>query len=113
MQLLNKYNVKAGSVIESVIAMTIIAICLSMALIIYSRVLDSDHSIAHYQARQKVKELFWETKSEKQFIDEDYDFESFTVVKKVEKLENNAGYKVVFTIRVQSKKETYQYIVRE
>ncbi|WP_109852420.1 hypothetical protein [Aquimarina sp. AU58] len=113
MQLLNKYNVKAGSVIESVIAMTIIAICLSMALIIYSRVLGSDNSIAHYQARQKVKELFWETKSEKQFIDEDYDFESFTVVKKVEKLENNTGYKVVFTIKVQSKKETYQYIVRE
>lgn len=113
MQLLNKCKVKAGSLIESVIAMTIIAICLSMALIMYSRVLDSDYSIAHYQARQKVKELFWETRTEKQFIDEDYDFSSYTINKNIEKLENNAGYMVVFTIKTQSKEETYKYIVKE
>ncbi|GAA4272071.1 hypothetical protein U6A24_11230 [Aquimarina gracilis] len=112
MQLSNKYKVKAGSVIESVIAMTIIAVCLSMALIIYARVLDTDNSMAHYQARQKVKELLWETRTEKVFEDEDYDFGSFLVDKKVEELENNIGYKVVFTIKVNSKKETHQYIVR-
>ncbi len=113
MRSLSKYKIKAGSIIESVIAMTIIAVCLSMALIIYARVLDADHSIANYQARQKVKELLWETKTEQLFIDEDYDFESFTVHKKVEELENDSGYKVVFMIKVQSKKEIFQYVVRD
>ncbi len=113
MPLSNKYKVKAGSIIESVIAMTIIAICLSMALIIYARVLDADQSVAHYQARQKVKELLWETKTEKQFEDEDFDYETYKIEKKVEELDHNAGYKIVFIIKVQSKKEKHQYIVKD
>ncbi|MBP2832834.1 hypothetical protein J8281_11615 [Aquimarina sp. U1-2] len=107
----SKYRVKAGSIIESVIAMTIIAICLSMALIIYARVLDADHNIANYQARQKVKELLLETKTEKSFVDENYDYETFSIQKKVEELIKNSGYTIEFTINVQSKKEIHTYIV--
>lgn len=111
MKSLNRYRVQAGSIIESVIAMTVIAICLSMALIIYTRVLDTDYSLTQYKARQKVKELLWESKTDQAFMDEDYTFESYSVEKKVEALEAKNSYVLTFIIKVQSKKEVYKYIV--
>lgn len=111
MLLLKKFKTKAGSIIESVIAMTIIAICLSTALLIYARILDTDHNIAYYRAKQKLKELRWETKADKQFVNEDYNFETYSIKKEVTKLDNKV-YLVTYTLQVNSKKEKYQYIVQ-
>jgi len=111
MRSLRQYNAKASSITESVIAMTIIAICLAMAILIYGRVLQTDHNIAFYKAQQKVKELLWQAKKEKDKTDEDFDFESFKIQKRVEELDNDSSYKIDFTVITNNTKKKYQYIV--
>ena len=112
MLLSNRYKVRASSITESVIAMTIVAICVSIAIIMYGRVLRTDTNMAGYKAQQKVKELLWEVKNDKNKLeDESYDFGSFSVDKKIEKTENKNSYKITFTIKLNNQKKEYFHIV--
>ncbi|MFP9119336.1 hypothetical protein ACLI08_16225 [Flavobacterium sp. RNTU_13] len=60
MRLLRRlYNIKAGSLLESVIALTIIAICLFVATMVYAAVFTSKTSMKHYEDQASVNELFY------------------------------------------------------
>ncbi len=112
MLLSNRYKVKGSSITESVIAMTIIAICISIAIMMYARVLRTDTNMAGYRAQQKVKELLWEVKKDKNKLeDENYNFESFSVDKKIEKTENKNSFKITFTIKLNNQKKEHFHIV--
>ncbi|WAC02711.1 hypothetical protein N7U66_03305 [Lacinutrix neustonica] len=111
MALLNQCNFKASSITETVIAMSIIATCLTIAIITYSRVLQTDHNIAFYKSQQKVKELLLETKIKKRIENIDYNFESFKVQKRVEELDSDSSFKIVFVVTTHNSKKKYQYIV--
>lgn len=113
MRLLSLYRLKANSIIESVIAMTIIAICLSLAMIIYSNVIRTGKDLTDFIAHQKVKELLWEALSEKSFKNETYTFKYYEVVKEVEKKEESDSYKLTFTVKRKSNKHIYEFIVRK
>lgn len=110
MSQLKKYNVKASSITESVIAMTIVAICLAIAMFTYGSVLQTDNNVTFFIAQQKVKELLYETKKNNQVKDENYDYESFTIQKTVKELDNNS-FAVDFIVTTVNKKNRYQYIV--
>ena len=57
---LKKYcNLKANSILESVIALTIISICLYFAILIFSTVFTSRTSTKFYDKQNKVNELFF------------------------------------------------------
>tara|TARA_R110002033_G_scaffold66981_3_gene118001 strand:- start:44011 stop:44349 length:339 start_codon:yes stop_codon:yes gene_type:complete len=111
MGLLNNYKVKASSLTESIIAMVIIATCLSIAIMIYVRVLTSDKNIASYKAEQKVKELLFETSSKKEYTNEEYTYETFKIRKEVEELVKDGPYKVIFIVDAGHNKNKYQYII--
>lgn len=111
MQLLKASDVKGSSIAETVVAMAVIAICMSMAMIIYVRVLDTEKNVAYYKSEQKVKELYWETESKKDFLDEDFDFNIFKIKKKVVELKDDELYKVTFTTFINKQKKEYSYIV--
>ncbi|MDO6758567.1 hypothetical protein Q4566_00025 [Tamlana sp. 2_MG-2023] len=111
MRSLRHFSLKASSISESVIAMTIIAICLSIAITIYSSVLQTDHNITFYKSQQKVKELLWETKRDRQIENEDYDFEFFKVQKRIEVLDGLSSFKIDFIVITNNSKRKYQYIV--
>ncbi len=111
MKLSSLYKLKGSSIIESVIAMTVIAICLSIAIVVYSRVLTSDNNTAFYMGQQKVKELLLEVEETNSFLDEDFDFETYKIQKRVEKVEESTAHKIVFTVITSSQRKTYQYIV--
>ena len=111
MKSLHPYNFKASSITESVMAMTIIAICLSIAFMIYGKTIQTDHNIAFYKAQQKVKELLWMTKKNKSFEDGMFNFETYKIQKTVKALRSNDVYQIDFTIRIQNTQEKYQYIV--
>jgi len=113
MQLLNHYRFKANSIIESVIAMTIIAICLSLAMIIYSNVLRTDRDLTDFIANQKVKELLWQTLNEGNLKNETHTFDYFEIIKEVEKEEESLSYKLIFTVDRKSKKRIYEFIVHK
>ena len=53
------YSVKANSILESVIALTIISICLYFAILIFASVFTSRTSAKFYNTQNKVNELFF------------------------------------------------------
>lgn len=53
------YNLKANSILESVIALTIISICLSIAITIFATVFTPRTSVKFYTTQNKVNELFY------------------------------------------------------
>ncbi|MEO6175604.1 MAG: hypothetical protein ABIP27_10690 [Flavobacterium circumlabens] len=59
---LKKYcSVKANSILESVIALTIISICLYFAILIFASVFTPRTSAKFYSTQNKVNELFYLT----------------------------------------------------
>lgn len=112
MVLLSHYKLKASSLTESIIAMVIIAVCLSITMVVYVRVLNTDRNIPSYVAEQKVKELLAEAKLEAAFEDEDYSFESFSISKEVEEMSADQGiYKIQFIVKAGNHKDKYEYII--
>lgn len=53
------YNLKANSILESMIALTIISICLSIAIMIFAGVFTSRTSVKFYNTQNKINELFY------------------------------------------------------
>ena len=53
------YSVKATSILESIIALTIISICLYFAVLIFSMVFTQRTSVKFYNTQNKVNELFY------------------------------------------------------
>jgi hypothetical protein len=53
------YNLTANSILESVIALTIISICLYFAIMIFASVYSPKTSAKFYSTQNKVNELFY------------------------------------------------------
>ncbi|MCD0464722.1 hypothetical protein [Flavobacterium sp. ENC] len=53
------YSVKANSILESVIALTIISICLYFAILVFASVFTPRTSAKFYSTQNKVNELFF------------------------------------------------------
>ena len=60
MEFLKKYcNLKANSILESVIALCIISICLYVAVLVYATVFTPKTSPRFYSSRNKINELYY------------------------------------------------------
>ena len=60
MELLKKYcNLKANSILESVIALSIISACMYITILIFAAVFSSRTSAKFYNTQNKVDELFY------------------------------------------------------
>ncbi|MFP9100759.1 type II secretion system protein [Flavobacterium sp. RHBU_24] len=55
----SSYNFKAGSLLESLIALTIIAICLYIATMVYAAVFTSKTSLKYYREQNSINEVFF------------------------------------------------------
>ena len=110
MRLSRNYKLKASSLMESVIAIAIIAVCLLIASLIYVKLLDSDYEVAYYEAKQKVKELHFETITNQQFEDETYQYDAYKITKTVN--DTSIDLKEVnFEIKTKKKVENYTFQV--
>lgn len=113
MVLLKRYNfLKASTLTESIVAMVIIAFCISIGFSIYGRVINYDRGIATFKAEQKVKELLLFTKIDNSFQDEEYKFSGYTIAKKVSHL-NEYICKVSFYVTSNKNKDKFEYIVEK
>ncbi|MAO16616.1 hypothetical protein LDL77_19170 [Flagellimonas marinaquae] len=105
------YNIKAASLVESIMAMVIVAVCLGIALVIYVNVLQSDRALPFYEAEQKVKELLWSDKGTRFLEHEDFTFPTYTIQKEVSKMEGIEAYHIKFTVRLPNDEKIYEYVV--
>lgn len=79
------YKLKATTLIESLIAMSIIIVSLGVATIIYTSVLESDKQSLKLKAQLLLNEEAFKTKQSKTFIDEEILVTPFTIKKIVER----------------------------
>jgi len=103
-----KYYFNASSLLESVIAVSIIAVCLLVALKIYIIILDSRSSVNNLKQNYKVEKLFAEMKLNPQFESEVYDFKTFKIRKIVSNDERIEKLKKI-SYSVEKKRDTVVY----
>jgi len=111
MSLLRNCKLQASSLIESVMAIAIISICISIATLVYVKLLQSDYEIAYYKAKQKIALLHLETIEDQLFENETYGFESYTITKLVKEYSPGVN-QVDFELQTKTKKETQHFLVK-
>ena len=100
--------------IESVIAMTIISVCLLIAMNIYAMVLKSSKSITYYQLQTERQKILNEIKSSPSLSNETYDFKKFSIEKKIQLYDesNIELLELSLTTIHQTDTLTYLYLIR-
>ncbi len=108
----NKHLLKGSSLIESVIAIAIIATCLLVAIRLYAAVLNSSSSLSSYKMKFKVAELYNNAKITSDFDDELYEFKTYSIKKKVEDFQSNKELKnIKFIVQTASDTIVYNYLL--
>ncbi len=77
----NFKTLKASSLVESVIAIAIISICVLVAFTVYLNVVRQDKSIHFYNARHKVEHLTIESIEKKDYEDNVFKYDGYTITK--------------------------------
>lgn len=84
MPLLNSFKrLKASSVMESVIAVSVISVCALVAFLIYLNVIKQNKSIHYFNAKHRVKLITEQSVLENDYADETYVFDGYTIDKVV------------------------------
>jgi hypothetical protein len=73
------YNLAANSILESVIALTIISICLYFAVMIFASVYTPKTSAKFYSTQNKVNELFYLSELKSDSISNDNEIENLLI----------------------------------
>ena len=84
LSLKNFKHLKASSVMESVIAISIISVCALVAFTIYLNVIKQNKSTQYFNARQHISLLIQQSIQEKDYEDNDYSFKGYTINKSVD-----------------------------
>lgn len=79
------HNLKAATLMESLIAMIIIVVCFGVATMIYTNVLDSDKQRLQLKAILILNKTAIESKAKNEFLDSEEQEGDWTINKTVEK----------------------------
>lgn len=104
-------NLKAASLAESVIAIVIISICVSIAFLIYMRVVSIATPMYYIDAKQKIERITNRTMQEHNYEANTYDFVSYKIEKQVIIDKKLSIARLNYTIVSGSKKHVMQKIV--
>ena len=96
----------AASLLESVIAISVIGICTIISMTVFSRTLSSSMYALDIEAEQQVNELWLQTQLTKDFNDNTYKYTRYSIKKEVKDYDlNTSGRLVYFTIKTPTKKQ--------
>lgn len=73
--------VKASSLLESVIAITVLSLCTLIAVQIYAGLLADSPSLLYYKAKFQMQEIITQTQKNHDFEEEVFDFKNYTIIK--------------------------------
>ncbi len=103
--------IKASSLLESVIAISIISICILVAFTIYLNVVKQNKSIEFYNAIHKVNLLTQEVIVAKNYDSDSYEFTGYTIDKKVEIDKEDHIVLLVFKIKTANREHVMKKII--
>ncbi|WP_308993682.1 hypothetical protein QLS71_007900 [Mariniflexile litorale] len=99
----NFKNLKASSITESVIAISIISICALVAFTIYLNVIKQNKSIHYYNAKHTINFLIEESVQQNDYEDNSYSYNEYTIDKKVGVNKRNHTALLTFTFKSGNK----------
>lgn len=115
MSLLKNYRVlylKASSLLESVMAISIISICILIGTMTYAKVLETGNTLVFYKAKHRISKMLLSSSDAHFFEDNEYDYSSYKITKRIEKHPHNLYIRrVVFTIEIGAKSSEYSHIL--
>ena len=92
-------RLRAFTLFESVVAISIITILLVVASMIYGNIMSSEKPLSYYQAQEEVNKIFNETKAEGAFFTKNFSFEKFDIQQDVEFYKGNTKlYEITYTV---------------
>ncbi|MNK23701.1 hypothetical protein D3C87_419990 [compost metagenome] len=97
-------NVKANSLLESVLALSIISVCLYIAVMVYSAVFSPKTSIRFYSSQNKINEVFFLMQINQDSLNEKYEGKEW-------EFEESANGRLK-TVAVKYKDSTQSYPVK-
>ncbi|WP_298892413.1 hypothetical protein [uncultured Psychroserpens sp.] len=99
----NSKQLKASSLIESIIAIVLISICSLVALTVYLNVISQNNPLNYYEAKHKIEILTQEAESKQDFEDDIYRYKNYIIEKNVT-IKNNERIAVINYIIKSGKK---------
>jgi len=107
-----KGYLRGSSLVESVVSISLIAICLLIALKIYSNVLDQSIKTNNLETRIFIDSKVAEMKLNKKFEPETYSYKMYSIQKTIsEQNENPNLLKVTFSVLKPSGTLNYHYLI--
>ncbi|MDO5968989.1 hypothetical protein Q4Q35_04140 [Flavivirga aquimarina] len=94
---------KASSVLESVIAISIISICALVAFMVYLNIIRHNKSIAYFNARHSISLLIQQSIEQKDYESNDYTFTGYSIKKQVDVNETEHTALLTFTYKTGNK----------
>ncbi|SRX75261.1 hypothetical protein [Aequorivita antarctica] len=85
------YKIKGSSLIETVIAITIITICSLIATLVYSRIIDQTPPIKKYEWSMEVSKLMEETSLKSDFIPFNREYKDYSIAGRLSKKEDGGS----------------------
>ncbi|WP_396591873.1 hypothetical protein [Allomuricauda sp. R78024] len=102
----------AGSLVESVIAITLITICLFIALKLHVTILDKSAFINNSRKLAVLNRLVTNMKMNKNYSNEVFGFETYSIHKTVSTYENDDNLlKVTFVLQESTDTTRYYYLI--
>lgn len=87
------YKIKGSSLIETVIAITIITICSLIATLVYSQIIDQTPPIKKYEWSMEVSKLMEETSLKNEFAPFSREYKDYSIEGRLSKRQENGGLK--------------------
>jgi len=108
-----KLKTEAFTLFESVIAITIITVCLGIGTIIYSNVIHSEKLLVSLEGQFEIVKLFHDTKTRKLFFPKEYDYNAYQIIQRVTDYNGiKQLYHITFDVMVgKHKTYTKQFLV--
>lgn len=108
----NPYYIKASSLIESTIAITIITISLLIALKLYITIIDHSISLKTGKVQYEIDKLFIETKLSNSYDTEVYIYKNYNIRKEVDNYKNTENLlKLSFFVETKLDTTSFHYLV--
>ena len=102
---------KGSSILESVIAITIISVCILVGFTIYINVAKRNDPLAYYKAMQNVELLTQQTIETKDYEADSYEYEGYTIIKNVNVRESEKVVELEWGIKTAKKAYNVKKII--
>ncbi len=97
-------KVKAFTLFESVVAITVITVLIGIGTQVYANITGSEKPLAYYEAKEEIDQLRNNLKETKAFFNQTFNYESYEITQQVEFYKGNKKlYKISYSIQIGGK----------